>query len=121
MIPAFVLLHMYQGQTFNDEVVLRETNGDPLDLTGRTARMQVREYRGGPVVLTLTTENGGITLTALGEIKFYVSAAVLAEIVSQYDYEQWVYDLELVTPGVDPLVERPIYGTVVFWPEITTA
>lgn len=120
MTPAFVVLSIYQGQTYNDVVILEEDDGTPLDLSGKAARMQVRDYRSGPLRLELTTENGMITLDEEGRITFLVSAAETAALRTQYDYEQWVFSLELVTdPGPDEIVETPIFGTVVFYPEIT--
>src|SRR5688500_3547752 len=121
MIPGFVLLRMYKGQTFNDVITLKDDLDAPLDLTGRTARMQVRRDAGGPIILELTTANGRIApLDTTGQIIFNVTAEDLAELPQpSWDYEEWVYDLELVTPGVVELVERPIFGVVVFFGEIT--
>lgn len=120
MIPAFVVLTIYQGQTFNDVVTLNDDTGAPIDLSSKNARMQVREYRGGPLRLELTTENGRIALNAAGEITFNVSAFDTSLITTVYDYEQWVFSLELYSgTGEDEVVETPIFGAVVFYPEIT--
>lgn len=118
MVPAFVVLTIYQGQTYNDSVELLDDAGEPVDLTGRSARMQVREYRGGPLVMELGTADGTIEMAA-GVIQFNIPADVTAAIPIAYDYGMWVYSLELVTPGTPDVVETPIFGAVVFYPEIT--
>lgn len=120
MTPTFVLLYMRQGTTFSKRVTL--SNGDtPIDLSGKTARMQIRRERGGPLILELTTENGRIALDAQGRIDFLVDAATLAaiDVPRGFDYLDWEYDLEIVTPGTPAVVDRALFGTVVFWPEVT--
>lgn len=66
----------------------------PVDLTGYTARMQVRPSAGSNIVLLdLTTENGGITLGgAEGTITRYVDAMQAAALA----FNSGVYDLELM-------------------------
>lgn len=120
MIPAFVLLRIYQGQTFRDSITLENDDGTPIDLTGRTARMQVREHRGGPTIIELTTENGRINLTAQGKIEFHIPAPLTAQMPVPFDYAQWVYDLETAYfDDLEEIVEKPIFGAVVCFPEIT--
>ena len=70
-----------------------------VNLTGYTARMQIREeLASAAVLLSLTTENGGITLGgALGTIDLFISAADTTAIT----WEGGVYDLELVAPSTD--------------------
>jgi hypothetical protein len=120
MKPAFVVLNMYQGQTYKDTLTLTDAAGAPLDLTGRDARMQVRDAFGA-VKLDLSTADGTILpLDATGVIAFHITAAVLAALGTQYDYEQWDYDLELFyLDGTEEIVERPVRGVVLFWPEVT--
>jgi hypothetical protein len=84
-------------KTFNwytkDSVTLVKT---PVNLTGYTARMDIRENVGdAAAVLTCTTENGRIALNSSGEIKITINAATTA----LYTTELAVYDLLLVAPG----------------------
>lgn len=120
MTPTFVLICMYQGTTFRQTVTLRDADGEPFDLSGWSARMQIREHMHGPLVLELTTENGRIELGDEGEIALTVDAETTASLVVWADYEQYVYDLELhrVDGGVEE-VQRPIFGAVVLYPEVT--
>lgn len=120
MIPVFVALSMFQGQTYSDTLTLTDDIGVPLDLTGQNARMQVRDDAGA-LILELSTLNGKIlSLGATGVIKFNVSAAEMAAITTPYDYAQWRYDLELFYDVVgEEIVTRPVKGVVIFWTEVT--
>ena len=52
-----------QNATFTFIVEYKDNNGLPIDLTGSTAKMQVRDTKGGAkLAFTLTTPAGGITI-----------------------------------------------------------
>lgn len=52
-----------QNTTFIFIVEYKDPNGDPIDLTGATAKMQVRDTKGGSkLAFTLTSPSGGITI-----------------------------------------------------------
>lgn len=67
---------------------------EPMDLTGITARMQIREKLESTVfLLELTTENGGITIDTVNKtISINIAAAVTAE----YSTPSAVYSMELI-------------------------
>lgn len=107
---------IYQGESFSK--VFTWKTGDPknpVNLTGYTARMQVRKkYGSATTLLSLTTENGGITLGGVaGTITLYISAMDTSAI----DWTAGVYDLELVSAG--GLVKRLLQGTIKVSPEVT--
>jgi hypothetical protein len=55
-----------QNATFSFIVEYKDNNGLPIDLTGSTAKMQVRDTKGGSkLAFSLTTPAGGITITPL--------------------------------------------------------
>jgi hypothetical protein len=55
-----------QNATFSFIVEYKDNNGSPIDLTGATAKMQVRDTKGGSkLAFTLTSPSGGITITPL--------------------------------------------------------
>lgn len=87
----------------------------PVDLTGYTARMQLRASAAADaVLLDLTTENGGITLGATdGTITCTASAAQTAALA----FSTAVYDLELVDG--DGAVTRLAEGSVTLSREVT--
>jgi len=121
MTPINHTFHMYQGQTFADELLFTDGAGAPIDLSAKSARMQVRTSIESPtVIIELTTANTRIVLTALGVCRFNVTAEDTGELFEGvYEIQQWVYDLEFVTPGSPEVVERVRTGAVVFWPQIT--
>ena len=81
-----------QGATFNKQLVWKE-NGTPLDLSGYTARMQVKKTpKSTTNILDLTTSNGGIVIDgANGKVTLIVSATDSAALKAG----SYVYDLEL--------------------------
>lgn len=112
-----------QGTTVDKQITWKDPNGNPINLTGFTARMQIRSSVSSPTILhEFTTENGGITLGgATGVIHILASATVTAGWSWPANPSQvlasGVYDLELVSPtGV---VTRLIEGTVTLDPEVT--
>jgi hypothetical protein len=103
-----------QGATFSRIVTYQGADGVPVNLSGYTARLQVRsDYESSIVVLSLTTENGGIALGgAAGTVTLSASATDTAG-VSAGDY---VYDLELVNGAI---VTRLLQGCFVVDAEVT--
>lgn len=86
----------------------------PANLTGYTAALQVRSLPSSPTkVLDLTTENGGITITALeGKVAVHATAVQTGAI----DDGVYVYDCEITGGGV---TTRLVQGQVVVSPEVT--
>ena len=111
-----------QGATFSWSVAWKTAPDEdsaktPVDLTGCTARMQIRSKVESPeVLLTLTTENGGI---ALGGTAGTISLLIDADDTTALTWTSGVYDLEIVFPGGQ--VRRLMYGSVVVSPEVTRA
>lgn len=121
MAPSVRVLHIYQGQTFRDRLRVVDAAGDLIDLSALSARMQVRPTLDSPVIVVeLTTEDGRIALAADGMLTFNLTAAETAALgAGSYDTQQWVYDLEIITPAITPIVDRILSGVVVFYPEVT--
>lgn len=91
----------------------------PVNLTGWTARMQIRpQIESDEVLVSLTTENGGITISdpTTGVINLYLSAVATAAFGIN-DFAEAVYDIEMIAPNSD--VIRIIYGNVGLSPEVT--
>ncbi len=113
--PAKLKLTIYQGATFKRRLRWMDAARQPIDLTGCTARMQVRaEIESPAVLLELTTENGRIALGgAAGTIDLTIAATDTAALA--WDAGAW--DLEIVHPG--GAVTRLAQGSVVVSPEVT--
>ncbi|WP_344580481.1 hypothetical protein [Nonomuraea roseoviolacea] len=103
-----------QGATFRR--VLRWTSGgEPLNLTGFSARMEIRTKTGGELLYRLDTSTGGITLGGVeGTIQLHIPASAS----TAWAWRTGVYDLELIGPTGD--VVRLIQGGVQVSPEVTT-
>lgn len=116
MAESKLKLTIKQGATFRRGLKWKTgTPAAPVDLTGYTARMQIREeVTSADVLATLTTENGGITLGgAAGTIVLYLSPVATAA----FDWESGVYDIEMIAPNTD--VIRLVEGGIVVSPEVT--
>lgn len=113
MRPGKHNLVVYQGATFR-KTIYYKPGGVAADLTGFTARCQFREtIDAATEILELTTENGGITLTALeGKIELLITATATAALT----FTTAVYDLELID-GTE--VIRLIEGRVTLSKEVT--
>lgn len=103
-----------QGATFN-LLLTWKINNVAVNLTGYTARLAARvDVEDTETVLTLTTENGGITLGgALGTISLDRTATQTALLPAG----TYVYDLELIS-GVGA-VTRLVQGELDISAEVT--
>ena len=116
MAAAKLKLVIEQGSTFRK--VLTWKAGTPavaVDLTGATARMQIRsEITAATPYITLTTENGGISLGGTaGTITLVITPTATAAIT----WTTGVFDLEIVFSPTE--VRRLVYGPVTVSPEVT--
>jgi hypothetical protein len=105
---------MDQGSVWDLEITYQDPNGTPINLTGFTAKMQLRkEYNSTIADLTLTTGGGGIVISgATGKIDISASAAQTAVLDPTY----YVYDLEL-TSGTN--ISRLIQGQITVAEQVT--
>lgn len=117
MQPAKVKLTIYQGATFRKRFTWKTAGDAPINLTGCTARMQVRPDTSSPfVLLDLTSGNGRITLGgAAGTIDLHLTAVETAALA----WDGGVYDLEIEDASGG--VTRLLSGSVKVSPEVTRA
>ena len=101
-------IEIEQGATFATTLVWNDSAGDPMDLTGYTAKMHIRRtVASEDLLLELSTENDRIVLGgALGTVALEIDADTTHEI----DWQQAVYDLEVT--ALDGVVTRLISGDV---------
>jgi len=104
-----------QGATYSQTLTWKDPSNIAIDLTGYTARMQIRGKRTSTsATMSLTTENGGITLgDSAGTIDLYISAIDSATL----EVGTYVYDLELISPSNN--VTRLLMGNFVVRGEVT--
>jgi hypothetical protein len=108
------ILRIQQGDTWSLEIAWTDDEGLPVDLTGATAKMQMRPSAGSEVlVLELSSANGRIVVDPAGKINLLVSAEDTALLPAK----SGVYDLEVTrTSGV---VKKLIRGSYLVTPEVT--
>lgn len=115
-MPATYNFIVYQGTDYAQQLIWRDNGVTPVNLTGFTARMQIRKRVSSETpFIELTTENGGITLGgALGTIDLHMTPAQTAALSWRGEA---VYDLELVP--ANGAVTRLMEGKVILSPEVT--
>ena len=113
MLAGLLNLTIEQGATYVLPFVYQDEAGNPINLTGMTARMQLRrQFASDSALLSLTTENGRIAITPLeGKITLSISATDTALLTGS-----GVYDLELVN---GPTVSRLLEGSFDICNEVT--
>lgn len=118
MQPANIDLTVYKGATFSKGFQWKTGSSPvPVNLTGCTARMQIRKNVNDENILdTLTTENGKLSIedAVNGKVRINISAAAS----SAYTFTSGVYDLEIVFPSTGR-IERIIEGCFSAIPEVT--
>jgi hypothetical protein len=107
-----------QGATFTRTLTWTDSAKKARDLTGYTARMQVRSsVESSSVIVELTTVNGKITLGTTTDTKGQVTLLLSATTTAALTPGQYVYDLELVSAGGE--VTRLLEGNFVVKAEVT--
>jgi len=108
-------LRIEQGANFDVSITYYDSTGAVVNLTSYTARAKFRTTYSDTAILTLTTENGGITLGgAAGTISLSVTATATAALSAP---SKGVYDLELANPSGN--VTRIMEGKYIVTPEAT--
>lgn len=121
-------INIDQGANWSLSLTWKDSTGTPINLTGYSARMQIRKsYDASATKLSLTSTAGNIVLGGVaGTIAISATKTQTADIVLDYFSLFWknnkqaqkmVYDLELETSGGD--VVRLLQGAALLYPEVT--
>jgi hypothetical protein len=105
-------LTIERGSTFQKQFRWK-VDGQLVDLTGRTAKMQLRKNYSAPVTFELNTSNSRLSL---GGVSGLVSLDLSPEETSSIPQGNYVYDLEIYNSGE---TRKLIRGTTVVQPEVT--
>ena len=110
-----------QGATLDFELAYKDSDNNPVNLTGYQGRMQIRPTVGSSTIyLTLSSSlnddgtglnfsgSDGLNPPTSGTIGIFLSA----ESSSLLDFDEAVYDLELATGSLYPVVTRLLEGKV---------
>ena len=115
-----------QGTTVDFEIQWNDINGDPIDLTPYSARMQIRSDYGssGKLICSLTStldsDGTGLNLLGANSTKPLTSGSIgviiSATSSSNFDFGEAIYDLEVVSGSY---VTRLLEGRVKLRKEVT--
>lgn len=108
-------MQITKGAKFVRTFVIQK-NGVDLDMTGYSARLQVRVTVNDPTALLTLTVGDGLTITAgpPGKITITLTNAQTAALA----WTTGVYDIRIVEPDGDVL-EPPFGGTITVVPMVT--
>lgn len=110
MAAAKYNLNIEAGATFRQEIIWKDENGVPINLTGCTARMQIRKKITDTDPLISLTSPDNIIITPLeGKIELIIFDNQTETL------SDGVYDMEIVFPAIGlarPEVRRLLLGSV---------
>lgn len=112
MAAADYDLLIEQGATFDLSIVWKDNADTPIDITGYSARMQIRKTYDSAPIISLTNGSGIV----LGGVAGTIDITITDEQTTAIDILRGKYDLELELAGV---VTRLIQGTVEISREVT--
>lgn len=103
-----------QGSDWYLTLQYKDSTGTPINLTGYTAAMQLREYYGSTDAELTLTSSSGITITAAtGTLAIHATAVQTAAIPAG----KYVYDLEI--KSASNIVTRLVQGQIIVSAEAT--
>ncbi len=126
LVPAKFDFTLPQGTTFKKSMTywLDKKAGIAKDLTGYTARMQIRTFRPrlkvtepppeDLLLMELSTANARIKL---GNAKHNIIWTIALADTNAINWDLGSYDMELTSPANE--VDRLLYGTVTVTPQVT--
>lgn len=127
MLAGVYNINVEQGASWTLDLTWKDDAGTPINLTGYSARMQIRKAYSSSSLLSLTSTAGDIALGgALGTLAITASATQTADIAIDYSAlsvndgkpcQAMVYDIE-VQDG-SGTVTRLLQGTAYIYPEAT--
>jgi len=105
-----------QGDTWTLTIDVQDNNGAAKDLTGYTAKYELRERPGSPVLLALTsTPAAGITITAAtGKIALAITSTQSAAL----NFSKAKCQLKLSSNATPPVVQTLFHGDQVIYSRI---
>jgi hypothetical protein len=115
--PGAYNITVFQGTTFSRVFTWKDSDDAPIDLTGYTARLQVRaSAQSEDVLLELTSEDDEITL---GDEAGTITLTMDPDATDALDFDRAYYDLELESSGGQ--VTRLLQGAFRIADQVTRA
>ena len=127
MLAGVYNINVEQGASWTLDLTWKDDAGDPIDLTGYSARMMIRKAYSSSPLLSLSSTAGDIELGGvLGTIAITASADQTSQIAIEYSTltindskpcQIMVYDIE--AESSDGTVTRLLQGSAYVYPEAT--
>jgi len=111
--PGYLDLDCWQGANFDYQLTWTVA-GSAVNVTGYSARMQVRQYAESTATVLSLVNGTGITL---GGTAGTIALSAVATATSAIEAGQYVYDLELVSGA--GYVTRLVEGSFIVYAEVT--
>lgn len=109
-------LHIHQGETFEYTwPTVDNEAGNPVDLTGYTAKIALKEHRDLDETLAEWTSGAELTLNSDGTIDIKLDASTTAGL----SFREVVYDIRLVDGAGE--VSYPFWGHITLEKSVTTS
>lgn len=103
-----------QYATWSISLIFSDNNDTPIDLTGWSAAMMIRDTYGGSVLLSLSSPSSGITVgTSNGLVSIVIDKAT----TGGFTWSDGVYDVVLTDPSANAY--RMVEGTIHINPGVT--
>lgn len=99
-----------QGTTWRGEFDYLDATGGPIDLTGYTARMQIRPSPDSTDLIEDLSSEGGSPGILLGGSDGTISFTVHAQVTATVDAKTYKYDINITSPGGE--VTRVLEGDI---------
>ncbi len=104
--PARYRFTLWKGSTFSKRIQILDEEREPKNLTDYTAKLVAKTTPGGTTLLTLDTDNGGITLGGInGTVDFFMSDEDTAAITWKSSY--YVFSLIDSSGNLDYILHGP--------------
>ena len=113
MLAGKLNLKIQQHSTFRKKFTWKDGRGRPVNLTGWSAKLQMRTAPGETVLLEMSSPSNGITVGANGVINLYLTD----EQTGAIQWSSASYDLVLANPDGEEW--RLVEGRVTVSPSIT--
>lgn len=112
-------LRVQQGEPFRVTLTLSDDSGALLDLTGYTARMQIRtKVDSDAAIAEWSTTSSDLVLGGVaGTLAFSVATEHVNALSTTNTKEDFVYDLFLTSPDGTP--SMALAGTITVFPRVT--
>lgn len=127
MAAAVYNIFIEQGATFKAEMVFKDSDGVPIDQTGRTFTGQIRRRYDATSVLATFTISLANQITDTGKIIITIPAAQTAAIPVEPSTQsndpkkrpESIYQYDIEATNVDTTVDRVLQGIATVSPEVT--